>query len=177
MGFDIESSDQLFNGYLSYNFSKFNKYWYIRDHLQGKDTRTVINNLVIAIQKLKSAGFVPILNKDDNIWTSTENVFVFILQQKLNEIRNILANNPDHINAIYGVDGDYTNKPINSNTNQTETITNTNTNTNVKIPVVFYQGNRVETYEKACQIFTSLLLEEDPNAYEWLEVARKFKNK
>jgi len=62
MGFDINTSDDEYTGYLSYNHSadRFSKYWYIRKHLANQTGATVLANLKTAIAKLEADGFVPV---------------------------------------------------------------------------------------------------------------------
>ncbi len=107
MGFYIDTTDNLYTGFISYNFSKFNQYWYIRNDLNGKNTSVVIANLEKGIQKLREAGFKPIINPNETESSPTENVFLYNLIRMLNEIRNILIIHPSHIKAYYVMDKNF----------------------------------------------------------------------
>ena len=75
MGWDIESSDDIYTGYLSYNHSSFSKYWYIGDHLENQPGSAVLSHLKNAIAALRADGFeapAPGELSKRTCWTITE---------------------------------------------------------------------------------------------------------
>jgi hypothetical protein len=59
MGFDITIGDE--QTYLSYNWSMFSSYWYIRDDLSCKTGAEAAIRLRAALEKLKSENVQPVI--------------------------------------------------------------------------------------------------------------------
>lgn len=103
MGFDIETSDEEYTGYLSYNHSKFSEYWDIGNHLESQNGASVLANLKTGLAKLQEAGFEPVMLEDQDCWTATENVFMYLLKRMHDKIEATIQKWPNHANAIYTV--------------------------------------------------------------------------
>lgn len=107
MGFSIYSEDGEFEGYLSYNFSKFSEYWYIRHHLDGHKASTVLKYLRMGLRKLAEEGCTPGIRAGEDEWTPEKHVFMFHLLGMYQRIAALVEIYPHHANVRYHVDGSY----------------------------------------------------------------------
>lgn len=179
MGFNITSEDSLFDGYLSYNFSKFKDYWYIKKHLQGHKASTIIKYLKIGIQKLQDAGVNPGINKGEDGWSASLNVFSSHLNRFLEEITELIKKFPQHANVRYYCDS----ASGAGETDYSDVVSEPDVEAEDDLPeepeVYTYfrhpiHGNmKVNTFAKASEVYTIMVLKGDPRANAWLELAKE----
>lgn len=181
MGYDISSEDSLFNGYLSYNFSKFSDYWYIKKHLQGHKASTIVKYLKIGIQKLEDAGVKPGFNKGEDGWSASLNVFSSHLNRFLEEITELIKKYPSHANVRYYCDSasgagetdysDVISEPDTEAEGETELPEEPEFYTYFRHPM--HGTMKVDTFAKASEVYTIAVLKGDPRADAWLELAKQ----
>lgn len=188
MGFDITSGDSLFNGYLSYNFSKFSDYWYIRKHLQGHKASTIVKYLKIGIQRILDAEINPGFNKGEDGWSASLNVFSYHLNHFLEEITELIKKYPSHANTRYYID--QTSNP--GETDYSDVVSEPDVDTedelsqdsDVELPeepqVYTYFRHpmhgtmKVDTFAKASEVYTIMVLKGDlDRADAWLQLAKQ----
>lgn len=179
MGFDITSEDGLFTGYLSYNFSKFSDYWYIKKHLYGHKASTIIKYLNNAINKLKEEGISPVIKDGEDGWTPNINVFMYHLNYFLETIQNIIKGSPSHINVRYWSDGcgevnydDCESEPDISEEQEESEMQIDDGIAYFRHPI---HGNmKIDSFAKASEVYTMMVINNDPRASVWLEYAKAF---
>jgi hypothetical protein len=179
MGYNISSEDGLFDGYLSYNFSTFSDYWYIRNHLHGHKASTILKYLKIGIQKLRDSGVQSGIQSGQDGWTPEKNVFITHLEYFKSSIEENIKKYPNHANVRY-----YGDRASGCDeTDYSDCISEPDVEENgedlpVEHEVYTYfrhpiHGNmKINTFAKAAEIHTLLVLKDSSDANWWLEFAK-----
>ena len=87
---------KLWNGYLSYNHSKFAAYWGFREHWVKHSVKDVIVGLHRAIGMLEYEEIKPALKTD--CWEATKETFMFLLMDILEKLCDL----PDNAMCLDG---------------------------------------------------------------------------
>jgi len=179
MGFDILSEDGLFDDYLSYNFSIFSEYWYIKQHLHGHKASTILKYIKIGIQKLRDSGIQSGVQPGQNGWSPEKNIFLTHLERFQFKIQENINKYPSHANTRYFCDyasgcdeTDYSDCISEPDVEDTydDLPQESDEYTVFRHPI---HGNMIiNTFAKAAEIYTYLLLKNSDNANWWLEFAK-----
>lgn len=179
MGFDISSEDGLFEGYLSYNFSRFSDYWYVKKHLHGHKASTILKYLKIGIQKLRDSGVQSGIQSGQDGWTSEKNVFLTHLERFQKQIEENITKYPDHANVRYYGDSASGCTHTDYSDCISEPDIEENGNDLPDEPEVYtyfrhpINGNmKIDSFAKAAEIHTLLVLKGSNDANRWLDFAK-----
>jgi hypothetical protein len=182
MGFSIHSEDYLFDGYLSYNFSvdEFSKYWYIRKHLVGHKASTILKYLKIAINEMSKNEISPSIPIGMDGWSRDIRVFMNHLKTMKDQIEELILKYPGHKNVRYWTDSasgeneeeypDVVSEPDDDEVGDTYQYEEPTVYTYFRHPI---KGNmKIDTFAKASEIYTLLVLKGSSEAEKWLELAK-----
>ena len=174
MGFDFELYDSRGESveslYLSYNFSRYSEYWYVKE-VHGNKTSEEIPRLRDVIQRLKSEGAVARIVDGADAWTDTKDVFLCHLERFLKTFEA----HPDTIIVLEG-DTDGIDFSVLGNGNPDCESSDSDSENDV---VTWYRhptkGNfRVDSFESASEVYVTELLRGSSRAPVWLELCRSF---
>lgn len=156
--------------YLSYNFNIFRDYWHITQ-IHKHRGKTISKQIEIILKNLETEGITSQINKGEDGWTATKNVFAY----HLTRIKNMAQKYPFHRFYIDCYNNDYSDtESVYSFDDEYDIIDN------IYHKFTYPSGNiiHVNNFEKASQIYTMICI--DDNKYSsqekeyWLNVARSF---
>ena len=155
--------------YLSYNFSQYKDYWFIKKHLHQHRGKTLAKSAEYALERLKDEGIVPYVGRGEDMWTASKGVFAYHLERfkKMGE---------KYYNHRFYADCCREEGYLETDTESIYSFTEED-EYSILDDYLYYTDSsgyktRVDNFQKAAEIYTRLCLEGDSTANIWLDVAR-----
>jgi hypothetical protein len=163
--------------YLPYNFAKFKHYWYIGDSY-GHTCYVVAKQLKRTIATLEEENVSDQIPDGCDGWSSEIEVFHYHLKRLLKFVEphkklRFFTDSKFYYEDI-GESGDETGS---ESDDETGDESKDDTNDHNSIPEIYFRhpikGHmKVDTFEKASEIYTIMSIADDPLANSWLRIAK-----